>query len=411
MEYSAKTTTIAILILALSGAAAIARAQDTRQEEKKDGKQDEKIDDRILKKESELEDLRRQIEEQRQKIRDLEKREKKESGYLKKLEDEERLTKRLLGALEDKRGMLEEQTARLREELSDSEKEYDERLAILSKRLREIYKDGSKQAWMELLAAEDFSDLLQRYKFLSLIAERDAALVEDLRDRKQTVERQEAEITEVLHEVTVSRNEKERELGKLTENERKRRKALEGVKADKKKYEKRVEELAAAEKKLQDIIGEMEKARKEQAGAPGDYGTGDFVSLKGRMPRPVDGTVSRNFGSFKHPEYGTVTYNTGIDIDTRAGEPVRAVARGRVEYAGELAGYGNCIIVNHGGGYYTLYAHASKVFVQQGSQVERGSLIAEAGEETEGAGATLHFEIRQSKKALDPAEWLVTGGQ
>ncbi len=407
MRHSVKTATIAVLFLACSGWAAPARAQEPEQEEK----QDEKIDEKISKKEDELNALRKQIEEQRKKIKDLEKKEKKESDYLRKLEDEERLTKRLLGGLEEKKGMLEEQVSQLGEELAVSEKEYTQRLEILSKRLREMYKDGSKQAWMELLAAEDFSDLLQRYKFLSLIAERDAGLVEDLRERKRLVERQEAEMTEILHEVTVSRNEKESELGKLTENERKRRRALDGFKVDRKKYEKRVEELAAAEKKLQNIIEEMEKARVKQADVWGDYGEADFVSLKGKMARPVDGTISKQFGSFKHPEYGTVTYNTGIDIDTRPGEPVRAVARGRVEYAGELAGYGNCIIVNHGGGYYTLYAHASQVFVRQGAQVEKGNLIAEAGEETEGEGGTLHFEIRQSKKALDPAEWFVKGGQ
>jgi len=401
MRNSVRTAITAFLVLALSGAAGRLPAQE---------EDDTKINEKISKKESELNDLRRQIEEQRKKIKDLEKKEKVESGYLKKLEDEERLTKRLLGGLDEKKGMLEQQVSELRGELSTSEAEYGRRLEILSKRLREMYKNGSRQEWMELLDAENFSDLLQRYKFLALIAERDAGLVEDIRERKLIVEKHEAEITEVLHEVTVSKSEKERELGKLTENERKRRKALEGVKSDRKKYEKRVEELAAAEKKLQDIIGEMEKARKEQSTTWGDYGEGDFASLKGRMAKPVDGSVSRKFGSFKHPEYGTVTYNTGIDIKTRPGEPVRAVARGRVEYAGELPGYGNCIIINHGEGYYTLYAHASRVFVEQGAQIEHGNLIAEAGEAADGTGGTLHFEVRQSKKALDPAQWLLNGG-
>ena len=129
------------------------------------------------------------------------------------------------------------------------------------------------------------------------------------------------------------------------------------------------------------------------------------------MPRPVSGRTVRKFGRFKHPEFGTVTYNTGIDISTRMGEPVRAVARGRVEYAGSLPGYGNCIILNHGGGYYTLYAHTSQIFVEQGGQVEAGALIAETGEESAGAGGAFHFEIRQSKKALDPDGWLKKGGR
>jgi murein DD-endopeptidase MepM/ murein hydrolase activator NlpD len=115
--------------------------------------------------------------------------------------------------------------------------------------------------------------------------------------------------------------------------------------------------------------------------------------------------VTREFGRFRHPEYGTVTFNTGIDISTRTGEPVRAVARGRVEYAGDLPGYGNCIILNHGGGYYTLYAHTSAIFVAQTAQVEKGSVIAEAGSAAAGGGGSIHFEIRKSKKALDPGDW------
>jgi murein DD-endopeptidase MepM/ murein hydrolase activator NlpD len=157
---------------------------------------------------------------------------------------------------------------------------------------------------------------------------------------------------------------------------------------------------------MQDLIEELEKARLSESQDWGDYGEGDFASLQGRLPRPVDGNVTREFGRFKHPEYGTVTFNTGIDISTRTGEPVRAVARGRVEYAGDLPGYGNCIILNHGGGYYTLYAHASAVFVSQAAQVEKGRVIAEAGSAASGAGGTIHFEIRKAKKALDPGDWL-----
>ena len=157
---------------------------------------------------------------------------------------------------------------------------------------------------------------------------------------------------------------------------------------------------------MQDLIEALEKSRLSQSQDQGDYGAGDFASLKGRLPRPVGGTVTREYGRFRHPEYGTITFNTGIDISTRTGEPVRAVARGRVEYAGDLPGYGNCIILNHGGGYYTLYAHTSDIFVAQTAQVEKGNVIAEAGSAVSGSGGTIHFEIRQAKKALDPAEWL-----
>ncbi len=368
--------------------------------------QDRDLEENISGKEDELQKLRRQIREQRKKISDIEEQEQDVSEYIAKLEKEEKLMKRLLSGLEDKEAMLEEQAGGLRSDLVTSEIVYRRRLEIFSGRLREIYKDGPRHVWQELLAAEDFPDLLQRYKFLALIAERDAAMIAGVRERKVEIEIQEAELTELLQEVSASRAEKESELRKLDENEAKRRQTLADLKTSKQKHRKRAEELEERERKLQNLIAELEKSRLARSQDWGDYGEGDFTSLKGRLPKPVDGNVTREFGRFRHPEYGTVTFNTGIDISTRTGEPVRAVARGRVEYAGDLPGYGNCIILNHGGGYYTLYAHASAIFVAQSSQVEKGSVIAEVGDDVAGSGGTIHFEIRKSKKALDPGDWL-----
>ena len=368
--------------------------------------QERELDDSIRGKESELEELRRQIREQRRRISDIQEQEKDVSEYIARLEREEKLMKRLLSGLEDKESMLEEQVGTLRTELAASETEYRHRLEVFSERLREMYKEGPRHEVQELLMAEDFPDLLQRYKFLSLIAERDAAMIADVRGHKAEVERQEAEITELLAEVSSSKNEKQSELRRLDENEAKRRAMLADLRTSRRQAEKRAADLEAREKKMQDLIAELERSRLESSGEWGDYGEGDFASLRGRLPRPVTGTVTRDYGKFRHPEYGTVTFNTGIDISTRTGEPVRAVARGRVEYAGELPGYGNCIILNHGGGYYSLYAHTSAIFVAQASQVERGTVIAEAGSAASGSGGTIHFEIRKAKKALDPGEWL-----
>lgn len=364
------------------------------------------IDDSIKGREDELQRLRREIRDQRKKIADIEEQEKDVAEYIKKLEKEEKLMKRLLSGLEDKETMLEEQVGQLRSDLETSEMVYSHRLEVFSERLREIYKDGPRHVWQELLMAEDFSGLLQRYKFLSLIAERDAGLIADVREHKAGIETQEAEITELLQEVSSSRSEQETELRKLDENEAKRRQTLASLRTSKQQHQDRAEELEEREKKMQDLIEALERSRLSQTQDQGDYGTGDFASLKGRLPQPVGGTVTREFGRFRHPEYGTITYNTGIDISTRTGEPVRAVARGRVEYAGDLPGYGNCIILNHGGGYYTLYAHTSSIFVAQSAQVEKGSVIAEAGDAVSGTGGTMHFEIRKAKQALDPADWL-----
>lgn len=364
------------------------------------------LEERLKQKDAELQKLREEIIAERKKIEEVEKREQSVTGYLDKLQNEERLTKRLLTGLSEKEGMLEDRVGGLRSDLEMSERMYDRRLSILSKRLREMYKDGSQFAWQELLEANDFADLLQRYKFISAIAVQDANLVEEVRKRKTDIAAQEAELTEKLQEVSSARQEKERELARLADNERKRERTLAELKASKGKFQRRIEELAKAERDLQSIIGNLESQRAAAPAAAWEANAErNFQALKGRMLAPVEGPVVRGFGESRHPEFKTVTFNPGIDIDARAGSPVRAVAKGKVEYASLLPGFGNCIIIAHGQGYYTLYAHTSKMYVKQGTMVSGGDIIAEA-EGSEAAGSSFHFEIRKSKKPLDPAEWL-----
>lgn len=378
-------------------------AAGAAQEQQQEGS----LDDRIRAKDAELQKLRDEIAAERRKIEEVERKEKDIAGYLAKLDREEKLTKRLLAGISEKEEMLEQQVRRLREDLVYSEAVFDRRRVILAKRLREMYMSGPRFTWQELLQANDFGDLLQRYKFLSTIAANDANLVEEVRRHKTDVARREANLTESLSQATAARREKERELARLRANEEKRRKSLAQLKTSKSAAQKRIEQLAKAERDLVAIIDAFEKERTAAAPEAWEASAGrDFPELKGRMRAPVEGKRVRGFGESKHPEFGTVTFNPGVDFETRAGSPVRAVARGKVEYASLLPGFGNCIIVAHGQGYYTLYAHTAKIFVKKDAMVNAGDVIAETGGSAAETGNAFHFEIRKSKKALNPAEWL-----
>jgi murein hydrolase activator len=107
-----------------------------------------------------------------------------------------------------------------------------------------------------------------------------------------------------------------------------------------------------------------------------------------------------------HPRYGTRVPQNGIDITAPLGTPVRAVAAGSVVYVDWLPGYGRTVILDHGGGFYTLYAHASSVAVHRGDRVVEGQTIAGVGDTDSIRGPCLHFEVRQGEKALNPREWL-----
>ena len=118
------------------------------------------------------------------------------------------------------------------------------------------------------------------------------------------------------------------------------------------------------------------------------------------------GLVGR-FGPERHPRWGTVTLNNGVDIETALGSPVNVVAKGRVDYTSEDFGtYGQIIIVNHGDGYYTLYGHLSEILVSVGQEVPSGQVIARSGESGSLKGPILHFEVRKGGTPLDPEAWL-----
>jgi septal ring factor EnvC (AmiA/AmiB activator) len=135
-------------------------------------------------------------------------------------------------------------------------------------------------------------------------------------------------------------------------------------------------------------------------------GGGDFEALRGKLDPPVRGEVAVSFGKHRHPKFGTVTVSNGVDYRAELGSPVSAVAPGHVEHVSWLTGYGQCVILSHGDGYYTLYAHCGEVFVETGQTVSEGVTIASVGETGSLIGPALHFEIRRGRDALNPADWI-----
>lgn len=114
-----------------------------------------------------------------------------------------------------------------------------------------------------------------------------------------------------------------------------------------------------------------------------------------------------NYGPQRHPRFGTITVNNGIEISANQGADVNAVADGTVVFAEWFKGYGRLVILSHSGGYYTLYAHDSQIMVARGDSVRQGQVIARAGD-TGGTlnQPTVYFEIRYKDQPIDPMTWL-----
>ena len=151
------------------------------------------------------------------------------------------------------------------------------------------------------------------------------------------------------------------------------------------------------------------KVNKIQKNTMSPSGNDSFSSYQGQLMIPTPGKIISKFGPLRTGDYKSFTFQKGIDIKVKKGEPVKSVFNGKVLFAQWLKGYGNLMVIDHGGNYYTLYAHVEEIFKQKGETVKTGEIIATAGDTGSIKGTCLHFEIRHHGKAVDPMNWLKKG--
>lgn len=361
----------------------------------------------------ELDELNRQAREKREAARQLKGQESKALVQLRRTEKQLGATRHRLRALENRGRNLDVQLEVTRADLERNLDALARQKARLSRRLRALYKYGAARELEFLLSTRSFGQLLARWDFLVMVAEQDRLLLEDIDQRRTQVEVTQHKIQGTLAQVqrTAKNTAKEsRHLVALRQNREQSVKTIQGQRAA---YEAAAAELERNARALSQLLAGLERRRRAEADKaraegknPQPY-TGDFARGRGALDWPVKGSVVGRFGPETHPKWGTTTMNNGIDIEAAMGTPVKAVARGRVDYTSDdYAGYGQIVILNHGDGYYTLYAHLSDILVAQGAAVEPGQTIGRVGDTGSLKGTVLHFEVRKGGGALNPQDWL-----
>jgi murein DD-endopeptidase MepM/ murein hydrolase activator NlpD len=317
-------------------------------------------------------------------------------GALAALEDElaaeqarlERLTKRL-----------REQTRRLRE----LEEKHLQAVAVLEARVRAIYVSDSPDVLAFLVNASSFDDLIDNYEFLERIGLQDERIARQVEEAKQkaAAERAATAATRRLAAASVSviaaRTEEARGVRDELAGSRDtllaaralKNSALSEARATRAEYLAEVEALAAQSAALAQAIRDA---------AGGSTGSGT-PSASGFI-WPVNGTVVSGFGM----RWGRM--HEGIDISAGMGTPIWAAAAGTVIHAGWLGGYGNLVVIDHGDGLATAYAHASAILVVVGQQVAQGETVSLVGSTGNSSGPHLHFEVRVNGSAVDPLLYL-----
>jgi septal ring factor EnvC (AmiA/AmiB activator) len=274
-------------------------------------------------------------------------------------------------------------------------------------RLRALYKmqRGGSAA---IYAPDSAGGMVKQVKYLGLIAARDREIIRDYGSSLDRLTRREAEIAEKKGEILGRRRTIEAKKAELERKKQRKSAILANVRREKSLYEQTLHELEEASVSLWGMIKKDEHERRSanRATVPAVRHNDSALIDKNKLPWPLDGPVLTRFGMQRHPQFGTMVYRRGIEIEAREGQAVRAVDGGQVAYADWYKGYGKLVILDHGNGFYTLYGNLSRLDLDKGARVAKGQVVGLTGETGSLKGAKLYFEIRKNGEAQDPIAWL-----
>lgn len=368
----------------------------------------------------ELSGVKREIKAQKQLITKTRKVEAVVSTELQKILLNLELKESELGQLSrDLRGV-ESSLDRTGREIQKVTEEANHKRVEIERRLLSLYKAGEIGGLRMFFSAESFPQLAENIRYMRSILENDKRIfgeytqkIDRLKSLKADLERDALKKERIMTGI----GKKKREI----EEEKSKKAAYLGkVRQDRKSYEKSLKELQANASRLQAMITRLNAlSRRKLASRHGKPGAKlkplaelppvpdrGFASQKGRMNLPVRGEIIESFGKHKHPEFNSFTFSKGLSISASAGTDIKAIYEGTVIFADYFKGFGNMIIVDHGGGYFSLYAHAAQLSKKVGAEVARHEQIAVVGDVDSSKGSMLYFEIRHQGKPVDPAGWV-----
>ncbi len=350
-----------------------------------------------------LEDIRKKIAEERNKIVKEKEKEKTTTQYLQRLEKEIDITKKELSVFDNNIKVLNEIILNIEKDISEKEKFIKEKENDVKEVLRKYYKNKTSEYFDLLLKSKSLDEFIIRYKFYKILSKKN---ISDIESYKITIEKLKEErqtLVDYKKEIEELKAAKLNEWDKYKNQKWEKFVLLKSIKRNITKSQQVVEELKRNEKKLNQFMEKLqisvELEDKEAKEA--------FSGYKGKFPWPVDSRkILAGFGYYNHPKFKSKVLSNGIHIEEKYNSPVYSIFKGIVKYADWFEGYGKMIIIDHGGGYFSIYAHLSEFYVQEGDRVNIKSLIGKTGDTESFFGNELYFELREKTKPLNPLKYL-----
>ncbi len=351
-------------------------------------------------------DLKRKIEETEARFQAFTDREATVLSNLAELDYAIDRSRRRVNANRDELVELEDHIQASRERYKQLVASVDANEAYAAKRLVALYKLNLNGTIPVLASSGSIFEMIKRKKYLERILAHDEQV-------RQSLLKEKLRLQEILDQLDAQQARKKRleadieaQIEKLARNRADRSRALTRIRSEKSLQLAAIASMKAAAETL-DLTVEKMVAQPEPRSATGR--SESFSDFKGLLKMPISGKIICFFGPQKDTKFNVSVFRSGIDIQAQKGAVIQAVFAGRVLFADWFKGYGNMVIIDHGDGYYTVYAHLEELFKQKGYYVNTGEDIATVGDTASINGPILHFEVRHHGKPLDPMEWIANG--
>lgn len=342
---------------------------------------------------NQLNNLNTQQRQVNNELKQNENQQKSITQQLQELEAQIEKTENEIAQIRNNIRTTEKQISDTTEELIAAEDYIDSKQDLLGDRLRVMYKNGTVGYAEVLLNSRDFTDLLTNLDMVKRIVDHDVELLKHLEEQKALIEDKKAQLENQRNQLLTLRNSAENKQQQLVVSRGQQQRLREELQQDRVELAKQLDQIEREARALEDQLRKLQSS-------------GEYIGGKMSWPVPGYSRISSPYGNRIHPILRTQRFHSGIDIPAPSGVTVVAAAQGKVVSAGTLGSYGRTIIIDHGGGIMTLYAHNSRLSVSVGQQVARGQKIAEVGSTGMSTGPHVHFEVRKDGKFQDPIPWV-----
>lgn len=334
--------------------------------------------------------------------------------YVKRLDEEvEQIDEELTGLaeqIETKEADIDATKLALEEARQTEQQQY----ADMKLRIKYMYERGDSSYLDLLLQATDMVQLLNRAEYIQKISEYDRRKMDEYVESKEQIaahearlEKEHQELLELQEETLAKQQSVETLLAAKTKELDQFKTQIEDAKEQITAYEKDIKEQEDRIKKLEaEIKRKEEEARKAAEAAGKKYNTVSLGDIKFTWPCPSSSRITSEFGAREQPTAGASTNHKGIDIGAKSGSAILAAADGTVVVSTYSYSAGNYIMINHGGGVYTVYMHCSALLTSEGQTVKKGETIAKVGSTGYSTGPHLHFGIRSGGTYLNPLHYV-----